>query len=105
MVGDVVKDYTSKHQRRATKMIPNEAVRDHSHNAVKQTLEASCESNNPQPKLQHGNAVLAKIKKKRTKGCRPDWSDKLYTISAVVLGNAATFVAENAPCHCLRTCC
>lgn len=94
---DVVREYNSEHQSRATKMTPNEAARDANHDQVKQNLEANRRSDNPQPKLLEGDVVRVRIKKKFEKGYRPDWSDKLYTVAAVIPGNAAKFVAKKHP--------
>ncbi len=103
VVGDVVKEYNAEHQSRATKMTPNEAARPANHDEVKQTLEANRQSNNPQPRLQEGDVVRVRIKKKFEKGYRPDWSDKLYTITSAVPGNAAKFVAST-PSRCRTMC-
>ena len=75
-------------------MTPDEAAQNANHDAVKQNLEATKKSNNPQPRLEDGVKARVRVKKKFEKGYKPDWSDKLYTVASRAPGNSARLVEQ-----------
>ena len=74
-------------------MTPNEAGSHRNHDIVKRNMGATRERSRPQEKLQEGDKVRVRVKKKLEKGYSPDCSGKLYTVSSMIPGNTAKFLS------------
>ena len=94
-MGEAVQEYNTEHKSRATKMASSEMAQNANHDTMKETLEANREGNNPQPRLEEGDKVKTRLKKKFEKGYKPDWSEKLYTVASRIPRNAARLVPKH----------